>query len=67
MKTSVSDLQLFILIFSAVGSGPAGTEGIVGAVGLTLAIVGIVVFPLLWGSVQVWVYFIPNFIPNLNL
>jgi len=44
--------ELFILIFSAVGSGPAGTEGLVGSCGLTLAIIAIVVFPFFWSYVQ---------------
>lgn len=43
---------LFIQIFSNVGSGPSGIEGIVGAGGIALATIGIVVFPLFWGYVQ---------------
>jgi amino acid transporter len=44
--------SLFIIIFSAVGSGPAGVEGIIGACGISLGLASIVVFPFLWGFVQ---------------
>jgi len=43
---------LFILIFSAVGSGPCGIEGIVGSCGITLAVILVVAFPFFWGFVQ---------------
>lgn len=44
--------SLFVIIFSAVGSGPAGIEGIVGSCGLLIGLIAIVVFPFLWGLVQ---------------
>ena len=45
--------ETFINIFSAVGSGPAGIEGIIGGSGgLPLALAGAVIFPFLWGYPQ---------------
>lgn len=45
-------VDVFIIIFSAVGSGPAGIEGIAGSAGISLALIGVVLFPLVWGAVQ---------------
>jgi hypothetical protein len=43
---------LFVLIFSAVGSGPAGLEGVIGSCGVLLGLILIIVFPFFWGFVQ---------------
>ena len=56
MSTASRSLSLsdtFFNIFSAVGSGPAGIEGVIGgAGGLPLALVGVALFPFAWGYVQ---------------
>ena len=39
-------LRLFVNIFSNIGSGPAGLEGLIGSAGFSLAILAICVFPL---------------------
>jgi amino acid transporter len=44
--------NLFIIVFSSVGAGPAGIEGIVGAGGFSLAILALVFFPFGWGYIQ---------------
>lgn len=44
--------SLFIIIFSNVGSGPAGIEGVVGSAGLSIGVIGILIFPFFWGYVQ---------------
>jgi len=52
---SIGFWNLFIVTLSAVGSGPAGIEGIVGAGGLSVGVAAIVVFPFIWGYVQAFV------------
>jgi len=50
---TIGFFNLFIIVFSAVGSGPSGIEGIIGSSrGVVLALVGIIVFPFVWGFVQ---------------
>lgn len=44
--------SVFILIFSSVASGPANTEAVVGAAGLSLGVIFMALFPFLWGYVQ---------------
>jgi len=49
---SIGFFNLIIIIFSNVGSGPAGIEGIVGSAGISNAIIGITLFPFFWGYIQ---------------
>jgi amino acid transporter len=49
---SVGLWTLVVIIFSNVGSGPAGIEGIIGSAGIIIGLLAIVVFPLFWGYVQ---------------
>jgi amino acid transporter len=49
---SIGFLNLAIIIFSNVGSGPAGIEGLIGAAGISNALIGIIVFPFFWGYLQ---------------
>lgn len=51
-RREIGFFTLFILIFSAVGSGPAGIEGLISSAGLTIALISVVVFPFFWGYVQ---------------
>ena len=51
-KRDIGLFQYFILVFSAVGSGPAAIEGIIGAVGISGALIALAVFPLVWGLIQ---------------
>jgi amino acid transporter len=52
-QKSLGFFQVAIVIYSAVGSGPAGIEGVIqGANGISLALIGVIVFPILWGYIQ---------------
>ena len=45
--------SLFIVIFSAVGSGPSGIEGVIASAnGISVAVLGVILYPLVWGLVQ---------------
>jgi amino acid transporter len=51
-KQNVGFWSLVVIIFSNVGTGPAALEGIIGSAGITLGIIGMIVFPFFWGYVQ---------------
>lgn len=51
-ERNVGFLSLFIIIFSAVGSGPAGIEGVIGSAGVSIGLFSIIFFPFIWGFVQ---------------
>ena len=52
LEPSVEFVDLFIIIFSNVGSGPSGVEGVVGSAGLSLGLLGLLFFPFVWGYIQ---------------
>jgi len=52
-RKTIGFAHLFILTYSAVGSGPAGIEGIIGSCGLSIALIAVIVFPFAWGFIQV--------------
>ena len=51
-QQAIGLLSLFIYTFSAVGSGPAGIEGIIGNSSPLFAILGILLFPFFWSYAQ---------------
>jgi len=52
MNEQIGFASLFILIFSAVGSGPWGIEGVIGSCGVFVGVILVLAFPFAWGFVQ---------------